>query len=189
MNEVITLLKPRIWPLRNRALSRVNGNSGARLLLLGAFGLLFWCGIFAVSWRVLIYFKGIEEIGDILGSVYEKDHYTVETGDEATAHLVGKDLKTYIGELEARMKEHAANLEFEDAAALRDQIQRLEQQDLGVPAGAGRPARTNLDAPGAPGSHLRKRKKKSKTWKRLKLRSLKILNRFKAFLNCKYLFY
>jgi ABC-2 type transport system permease protein len=67
MNEVITLLKPRIWPLRNRALSRVNGNSGARFLLLGAFGLLFWCGIFAVSWRVLIYFKGIEEIGDILG--------------------------------------------------------------------------------------------------------------------------
>ncbi len=101
-----------------------------------------------------------KEIADILGSVYEKDHYTVETGDEATAHLVGKDLKTYIAELEARMKEHAANLEFEDAATLRDQIQRLEQQDLGMPAGAGRPARSNLDAPGAPGSHHRKRKKK-----------------------------
>ncbi len=101
-----------------------------------------------------------KEIADILGSVYEKDHYTVETGDEATAHLVGKDLKTYIAELEARMKEHAANLEFEDAAALRDQIQRLEEQDLGMPAGAGRPARSNLAAPGAPGSHPRKRKKK-----------------------------
>ncbi len=35
--------------------------------MLGGFGLLFWCGIFAVSWRVLIYFKGIEDIGDILG--------------------------------------------------------------------------------------------------------------------------
>ncbi len=67
MNEVLTLLKPRIWPLKNRGLSRANGNSHARLLLLGSFGLLFWGGIFAVSWRVLIYFKGIEDIGDILG--------------------------------------------------------------------------------------------------------------------------
>jgi ABC-2 type transport system permease protein len=67
MNEVLTLLKPRIWPLRKRGLRRANGNSSVRLLLLGAIGLLFWGGIFAVSWRVLIYFKGIEDIGDILG--------------------------------------------------------------------------------------------------------------------------
>ena len=67
MNEVLTLLKPRIWPLRKRGLRKANGNSRARFLLLGAIGLLFWCGIFAVSWRVLIYFKGIEDIGDILG--------------------------------------------------------------------------------------------------------------------------
>ena len=67
MNDVIALLKPRIWPLKNRGLSKVNGKSRARFFLLGGFGLLFWCGIFAVSWRVLIYFKGIEDIGDILG--------------------------------------------------------------------------------------------------------------------------
>jgi ABC-2 type transport system permease protein len=67
MNEVLTLLKPRIWPLRKRGLRKANANSSARFLLLGAIGLLFWCGIFAVSWRVLIYFKGIEDIGDILG--------------------------------------------------------------------------------------------------------------------------
>jgi ABC-2 type transport system permease protein len=67
MNEVLILLKPRIWPLRKRGLRKANGNSSARFLLLGAIGLLFWCGIFAVSWRVLIYFKGIEDIGDILG--------------------------------------------------------------------------------------------------------------------------
>ena len=67
MNDVITLLKPRIWPLKHRGLSNANGKSGARFLLLGGFGLLFWFGIFAVSWRVLIYFKGIEDIGDILG--------------------------------------------------------------------------------------------------------------------------
>jgi ABC-2 type transport system permease protein len=67
MNEVLTLLKPRIWPLRRRGSRKANGNSSARFILLGAIGLLFWCGIFAVSWRVLIYFKGIEDIGDILG--------------------------------------------------------------------------------------------------------------------------
>jgi len=67
MNDVITLLKPRIWPLKHRGLSNANGKSSARFILLGGFGLLFWFGIFAVSWRVLIYFKGIEDIGDILG--------------------------------------------------------------------------------------------------------------------------
>ena len=67
MNDIITLLKPRIWPLKNRGLSNANGKSNTRFLLLGSFGLLLWCGIFAVSWRVLIYFKGVEEIGDILG--------------------------------------------------------------------------------------------------------------------------
>ncbi|MGD2184605.1 MAG: hypothetical protein PVI71_00700 [Desulfobacterales bacterium] len=67
MHEVLTLLKPRIWPLKNRGLSKANGNSNTRFFLLGSFGLLFWGGIFAVSWRVLIYFKGIEDIGDILG--------------------------------------------------------------------------------------------------------------------------
>jgi ABC-2 type transport system permease protein len=67
MNEVLTLLKPRIWHVRKRGSSKANGRSGARVFLLGSFGLLFWCGIFAVSWRVLVYFKGIEDIGDILG--------------------------------------------------------------------------------------------------------------------------
>ncbi len=71
-------------------------------------------------------------ITDILQSVYERDHYTVETGDEETRHLVGKDLNTYIAELEARMREHAANLEFEEAAGLRDQIHRLQERDLGM---------------------------------------------------------
>ncbi|MDJ0893726.1 MAG: excinuclease ABC subunit UvrB [Alphaproteobacteria bacterium] len=106
-----------------------------------------------------------KEIADILVSVYEQDHVTVETGDEETAHLVGKDLKTYIGELEARMKEHAANLEFEEAARLRDEIRRLEEQELGMPSRMG-PAQTKsfTDAPGAPGSHHRGRKKKKRRY-------------------------
>jgi ABC-2 type transport system permease protein len=67
MNDVLTLFRPRIWPIKNHGISKANGKSGARFFLLGTIGLLFWCGIFAVSWRVLVYFKGIEDIGDILG--------------------------------------------------------------------------------------------------------------------------
>ena len=73
-----------------------------------------------------------KDIGDILQSVYEGDHFTVDTGDQETTHMVGNNLKKHVEELRGRMHNAAGDLEFEEAARLRDEIHRLETVELGL---------------------------------------------------------
>ena len=73
-------------------------------------------------------------IGEALRSVFEQDYVTVApVKDAGVTDFVGKDLKSAITELEKRMRAAAADLEFETAAKLRDEIKRLEALDLGLP--------------------------------------------------------
>ncbi len=68
-----------------------------------------------------------KEINDILESVYEKDY--VKTTDGSN---VGGNLKKHLKSLNKRMRDAASNLEFEEAAKIRDEIRKLEANELEI---------------------------------------------------------
>ena len=67
MNDIFTLVRPRLLSFKNASFFRGNTQGSlVKLLLFGGIGLLFWAGIFMVTLRVLYYFKGVEELGHLL---------------------------------------------------------------------------------------------------------------------------
>ncbi len=68
-----------------------------------------------------------KEISDILESVYEKDYVKISEGSN-----VGGNLKKHLKALNKKMKEAASNLEFEEAAKVRDEIRKLESTELEI---------------------------------------------------------
>ena len=71
-------------------------------------------------------------ISDLLETVYERDHVTVDTGSAKETELIGDNLSAIIEDLAKKMQTAAGDLEFEEAARLRDEIRRLEALELEI---------------------------------------------------------
>ena len=68
-----------------------------------------------------------KNIQAVMGSVYEKDHYTVDVKKEfGIPEFTGGNITSHIEHLRNRMLKAAADLEFEEAAKLRDAITKME---------------------------------------------------------------
>ncbi len=108
-----------------------------------------------------------KEISDILESVYEKDYVKISEGSN-----IGGNLKKHLKGLNKRMKEAASNLEFEEAAKIRDEIRKLESTELEItlnPKVKQYNIKNKLypkgrSTMGMPGSRITK--KKDKKWKK-----------------------
>jgi len=102
-------------------------------------------------------------IGDIIAHVASKDQVTVEI-DDGPAHMVGHNLRAYIEELEKKMRDAAANLEFEEAGRLRDEIRSLEAEELGLPHDQHRAPVTGRSNEGKPGTRKMRFGKTQRKW-------------------------
>ncbi|WP_414899801.1 excinuclease ABC subunit UvrB [Sphingomonas flavalba] len=106
-----------------------------------------------------------KNIGDIIAHVASKDQVTVEIDDDRP-HMVGHNLRAYIEELEKKMRAAAADLEFEEAGRLRDEIRALEAEELGLPAEARVAAPNGQSTEGKPGTRKLRYGKTQRKWSR-----------------------
>jgi excinuclease ABC subunit B len=79
----------------------------------------------------------VRAIDEVMSRVYEHDYLTPAATNDARFHNQ-QQLDAHLDKLQAQMKAAAANLDFEKAAALRDDIKRLRNPELGLPHPARR---------------------------------------------------
>ena len=81
----------------------------------------------------------VKQIDDLMSSVYERDYMTPAATLDGTERFHNQQqLDAYIASRQEEMRAAAANLDFEKAAALRDDIKRLRNPELGLPSPARR---------------------------------------------------
>ncbi|MEZ5742847.1 MAG: excinuclease ABC subunit UvrB [Sphingomonadaceae bacterium] len=105
-------------------------------------------------------------IADIVADTASKDGVTVEIDAEGANNLVGHNLRAYIEELEGKMRAAAADLEFEEAGRLRDEIRRLEADELGLPGEDSRAPKVGRSNEGKPGTRKLRYGKTQRKWGR-----------------------
>ena len=92
------------------------------------------------------------QIADIIADTASRDGVLVDVDAEGANNLVGHNLRAYIEELEKKMRAAAADLEFEEAGRLRDEIRRLEATELGLPEGEHKAPLVGRSNEGKPGT-------------------------------------
>jgi excinuclease ABC subunit B len=80
----------------------------------------------------------VKRIDEVLSSVYERDYLPPPDLEPAPGFRTQAELDAHVADLERQMREAAANLDFERAAALRDRVKGLKRHELGL--GAPSPA-------------------------------------------------
>jgi excinuclease ABC subunit B len=80
----------------------------------------------------------VKRIDDVMASVYERDYTTPASANPGERFRTQAELDAHVARLQEAMKAAAANLDFEKAAALRDDIKRLRHPELNLPRQARR---------------------------------------------------
>ena len=105
-------------------------------------------------------------IQDIVAHTASRDSVLVEIDAEGANNLVGHNLRAYIEDLEKKMRAAAADLEFEEAGRLRDEIRKLEADELGIPDGEKKAPLVGRSTEGRPGTRKMSYGQTQRKWKK-----------------------